>query len=235
MNPAFFELHKDLPREGPGDLESLDWALSQVNLAQDAAILDAGCGPGADIAGLLAHVPDGRVTAIELHTPFVEAAANAFAGEPRVTVMEGDMATPPGGPYDLIWCAGALYFLGVADGLTAWKRVLKPGGFVAFSEPLYFVETPSDEARAFWDGHPVGHRADVLADIAAAGFTLKADRKLPDAAWEAYYQPLEARIARLRDGADEALTAVLDEGDAEASGWRAHKEATGYGQFVVSL
>ncbi len=66
------------------------------------------------------------------------------------------------GPFDLIWSAGALYFLGVTDGLTGWRAALAPGGAVAFSEPCFFTDTPSDAARAFWDGYPDdrcrGHR-----------------------------------------------------------------------------
>ena len=53
---AFFTVHQDLPREGPGDRESLDWALGLAGVAPEGVILDAGCGPGADVPGLLAHV-----------------------------------------------------------------------------------------------------------------------------------------------------------------------------------
>jgi len=86
---------------------------------------------------------------------------------------------------------------------------------------------------SFWDGHKTDSQADVLNAIEKAGYHLIAERKLPDAAWEAYYVPMEARITQLRKLADPSLEAVLDEGDAEISGWRAHKSETGYGQFVV--
>jgi len=100
---AFFELHKDLPREGPGDLESLNWAFSNIDLAQSAVILDAACGPGADIEGLLGQVPLGRVVGLDKHQPFVDVATSKFANHDRVQIVPGDMATPPGGPYDAIW------------------------------------------------------------------------------------------------------------------------------------
>ena len=230
---AFFELHKDLPREGPGDLESLNWAFSNIDLAQSAVILDAACGPGADIEGLLGQVPLGRVVGLDKHQPFVDVATSKFANHDRVQIVQGDMATPPGGSYDAIWCAGALYFLGVEAGLKAWSAHIKPGGFVIFSEPLFFTDAPSQGAMSFWDGHKTGSQADVLNAIEKAGYHLIAERKLPDAAWEAYYVPMEARITQLRKLADPSLEAVLDEGDAEISGWRAHKSETGYGQFVV--
>lgn len=233
MGSAFFELHKDLPREGPGDRESLDWALSHVEIPKDGAILDAACGPGADIADLLEYVPGGRVTAIDRHRPFVEAASKACAGDDRVSIVEGDMGAPPSGPYDLIWCAGALYFLGVEAGLNAWRDLLSPSGAIAFSEPLFFVEDPSAAAKAFWGNHPTGHYDDVLGAVKAAGFEVTAYRKLPDAAWEAYYEPQEERIAMLRRTAGADLTKVLDEAEEEVSGWRKCRTETGYGQFVV--
>ena len=229
---AFFELHKDLPREGPGDTESLNWALAQVNLPASGRILDAACGPGADLTDLLAHVPSGEVVGVERHAPFVEAARRR-APHAQIQVFQGDMAAPPNGPYDLIWCAGALYFVGVEPGLSAWRAHLADGGVVVFSEPLFFTEDPSAEAVAFWGKDPVGHREDVLSSIDAAGYALITDRKLPDAAWEAYYGPQDARVQQLRAGADEALTKVLDQADCEARSWRALRQETGYGQFVV--
>jgi ubiquinone/menaquinone biosynthesis C-methylase UbiE len=43
----FFEIHKDLPREGPGDNESTRKAFSMlVDLPAEPDILDIACGPG---------------------------------------------------------------------------------------------------------------------------------------------------------------------------------------------
>jgi hypothetical protein len=69
--------------------------------------------------------------------------------------------------------------------------------------------------------------------IAAAGYALLGQRVLSDAAWEAYYDPMEERIARLRPGADPALAKVLDAGQAEIDLWRAHRRSFGYALSVV--
>ncbi|MEM8789564.1 MAG: class I SAM-dependent methyltransferase [Pseudomonadota bacterium] len=233
MDSPFFTLHRGLPREGPGDAESLDWALGVAAPAPDGWVLDAGCGPGADIPGLLQHVPDGRILGLDLHAPFVEAARARLGGDPRVTLRAGDMARPEG-RFDLIWCAGALYFLGLEPGLAGWRAALRPGGRVAFSHPVFFVAEPSPGARAFWQGDPVSDIAQLRAEVAAAGYEILATRPLPDAAWEAFYTPMDARIAALRSGAPAAaLAAVLDAGEAEAAGWRAHAAETGYLQVVA--
>lgn len=233
---AFFTVHQDLPREGPGDRESLDWALAQTSLAPDAHILDAACGPGADLMHLKSHVPHGRVIGIDAHAPFVAAATARCAGQAGIRVTQGDMADP-GGPYDMIWCAGALYFLGVERGLTLWRSALASGGIVAFSEPVILSDPLPAGARDFWEGYAgLTDEAGIRAAAAAAGYTVRATRVLPDAAWEAYYTPLSARIDALRaTGPDADLRAVLDAAAAEVAQWRTYRRDTGYLQVVAQL
>jgi SAM-dependent methyltransferase len=224
---AFFTLHYGLDREGPGDRASLNWALSLCDLAPDAKICDAACGPGADIAGLLAHVPDGRVEAFDAHPPFVQAARARFADRDDVLVRPGDLADP-GGPYDAIWCAGAMYFLGVEQGLATFRKALAPGGCLIFSEPVYLTDPPGHDARAFWEGYKPLTRDGLLCAVGTAGFTPLGDRVLPDAAWTAYLDPIRARIAKLRPGADPVLAKVLDAAEAEADLWHKVRRDTGY-------
>ena len=234
---AFWTLHSNLPREGPGDAAMLDRALRAARVAETAQILDAGAGPGADIAALLTHVPRGHVTAIEQHADFARAAAARFAGNPQVTVKTGDMADP-GGAYELIWCAGALYFLGVEAGLRAWRTALRPGGQVIFSDAIWLTAARPDEAVRNWQEYPaMTDRAGVARAIAAAGYTLLDDWVLPDAAWEAYYTPLEARVEMLTPQAetDPDLAATLAEARSEIALWRRHRRVFGYGLFRVRL
>ena len=231
---AFFTLHADLPREGPGDAESLAWAVGLAGVAQDARILDGGCGPGADIAGLLVAAPGGQILAVDRHPPFVERTRAAWAQEPRVTARQGDMADADG-PFDFIWVAGALYFLGIEAGLRTMRDKLAPGGALAFSELVWLVDDPNPELRAENEAeYPQMAGMEVLNQrIEAAGYTLLGQQVLSDAAWEAYYTPMEARVAKLRPGADAALTKVLDEGQAEINLWRAHRRRFGYALSVV--
>lgn len=233
LGEAFFQLHSDLPREGPGDADSLEWAMDLARVPRDARILDAGCGPGADVAVLLARANRGHVTAVDAHAPFVDRVRAAYATDERVTALAADMLQP-GGPYDFIWCASAIYSVGIEAALTAWRSMLAPGSFVAFSEPLWLTDTPSAGAISFWAEYPdIGSPDRVRDRIEAAGFRMIDYRTLPDEAWEAYYTPQEARIAKLRPGADAALTAVLDEAETEISGWRKHHDEFAYAVFVT--
>lgn len=222
-------LHSDLPREGPGEPADIHWAAETAGLRRNAQLADVGCGPGGDIGTLLDVAPEGHVTALDKAAQFVASARDQFGSEPRVTVLRADMASIAN-TYDMIWCAGAVYFLGVTEALTAWRKSLRPGGVVAFSQLCWYTDAPSDRARAFWDaGYPqMTDEAGVAAQIADAGYEVLDTRRLSDAAWEAYFGPLDARIAMLRPKADDALKAVLDEAEEEAACWRAHRDEFGY-------
>ena len=225
---AFFTLHRDLPREGPGEAAEVAWAADVVGLAQNAEMADIACGPGGDIAALLRAAPDGHVTALDKTAHFVDAARAIWADDPRATILRADMARVMN-TYDMIWCAGAVYFLGVTEALKTWRKSLKPGGVVVFSEPCWFTDTPCAQSVEAWAEYPaMSDAAGIAARIDAAGFEVVATRKLSDQAWENYYGPLDARIAALRTDADAALTKVLDEAEAEAAAWRAHRDEFGY-------
>lgn len=233
MNEAFFILHSEVPREGPGDAASLHWAMDLAGIKPDARILDAGCGPGADVADLLAVAPQGHVTAVDAHAPFTDRVAQAWAGDARVTVLAGDMAAQSG-PFDIIWCAGAMYFLGITNGLKSFRDALSYGGAIVFSELVTLVDAPSPEVAALKSDYADFAGIDVMKDrIEAAGYDLLGLQVLSDTAWEDYFQPLESRIATLRPGADAALNAVLDEQAAEIALWRAHRDEFGYALAVV--
>ena len=230
---AFFELHKDLPREGPGEPDDVAWAARVAKLRSDARICDAACGPGADIPALRAAAPDGHITAIDKVEQFAAQAKAQHGHLPRTHITSGDM-TNLTGPFDFIWCAGAVYFLGVTEALTLWRPILSQGGSIAFSQVCWFTDTPPEDARKGWADYPqMTTDAGVLKAIEDAGYTCLQSRRLSDAAWEAYYTPLDARIAALEPGDTDAMRAVLAEGRAEASLWRTHRAAFGYLLCVV--
>ena len=231
---AFFQLHTNLPREGPGEIEDVVWAAELAGLKPEALVLDAASGPGGDIGALLRVAPRGHITAVDLHGPFINAAHAQWGNDNRVTLITGHMLMSPG-PFDFIWCAGAVYFLGIGTALAGWRPHLASGGSIAFSEPCYFTENPSEGACAIWEGEGVRVASEVgiANQIKAAGYEILGQRRLSDTAWESYYHPLEARIAQLRAGADDGLAKVLEENEAEISAWRTYKDETGYLLSVV--
>ncbi len=231
---AFFLIHSDLPREGPGDAESLNWALSQITLPAAPRILDAGCGPGADIPGLLAHRPSATIDARDTHAPYIERIRAAYADDPRVLPSTDDMAAPTG-RYDLIWSAGAIYFLGVKAGLTAWRPHLTEHGAVIFSELSWTGHPVSATAKSHWAEYEAMQDWHcVLADTQAAGYRVIAHRYLPRAAWANYYDPIQKRVDELRaSNPDPELIQALDAEQSEIDLWRAHGDEYGYLQVVA--
>lgn len=232
MNDAFFALHSDLPREAPGDAETLAWALDLAKTPARGRILDAGCGPGADLAVLSRLRPGCELTGIDLHPPFVQAVA---ARLPHVRGVVGDMLRPEG-QFDLIWSAGAAYGPGVMAALAAWRFHLAPSGVVAFSDCLWRKSRPAAATKAFWSREypAMCDLAGHLQRLESAGWRLLGARWLGVAAWEAYYGPLSDRIAALRPQADAELLAVLDDTQAEIDLWRAHGGDYGYYLSVVA-
>jgi len=135
----FFEVFESVPRGGPGDPESTRRALAMMaGLPAHPRVLDLGCGPGAG-SSKLASLTGGRVTALDLHAPFVvqqAAAARAAGLSHRLDPVCADMRDAPlaAGVFDLVWSEGALYSIGFRYGLELCARLARPGGYVAASE-----------------------------------------------------------------------------------------------------
>ncbi len=226
---SFFTVHQDLPREGPGSDEDVEWACALAEVAPEAVICDAGSGPGGDIAALLSCAPIGRVVAVDKY--FGDAADRRYASDPRVRGVKADFADLnqlAEAPFDMIWSAGALYFLGLENALASMARALKPNGVLAFSEPCRLVNDPSPEAVAFFEGYPMRTGTEIAEFARQAGYDVLGQRAVSDAGWEAYYQPMEARIKTLRPKADNALSEILDLCAKEAADWRTYKSEVGY-------
>ncbi|WP_372841572.1 trans-aconitate 2-methyltransferase [Phaeovulum sp.] len=234
--PAFFTLYSNLLREGPGLPADVHWAIGVAGTPADADICDAGCGSGADAETLAEALPLARIQAIDI-TPSLagEAQARLARFGARATARVGDMLVP-GGPFDLIWCAGAAYFPGLGVALDAWRKVLKPKGKVAVSEPVLLERPANPCARAFWQGEPVelSDPAGLAARFSAAGFRIMGQRLLVGDPWQVYYASLAARIALLRKGQPSAaLAEVLDASEREIAAWRRCPESIAYALIVA--
>lgn len=230
----FFTLYRNLHREGPGEAADVHWALAQLD-RPPARVADLACGSGADLESLAQALPDARLTGIDRQDHFVrEARARTLRFGARITLKTGDMADP-GGPHDLIWCAGAVYFIGIKAALRAWKPCLAPGGVVAFSEPVLVPGPASKVVAEFWgsEGFDLFSAPEINGLITEAGFRTRASRLIIGSAWQNYYSPLENRIAALRPGASPALTQVLDTTAREIALWRQAPDQIAYLLSIV--
>jgi trans-aconitate methyltransferase len=68
----FFELHNELPREGPGDAASTRRAFALMSaLPAQPRLLDIGCGPGQQTLEL-ARISTATILALDTHQPFLD-------------------------------------------------------------------------------------------------------------------------------------------------------------------
>ena len=146
----------------------------------------------------------------------------------------------PDGSFDVLWCEGAIVIIigSFAKGLSAWRRLLVPGGHMVVSELCWLRDAVPTEVKAFFDaeGADVTDMDARRKDIADNGYRLVGDFVLPAVGWwENYYVHLGTTLERFRvahAGDDEALE-VAARSQYEIDLYRRHQEHFGYGFFVM--
>ncbi|TPV92439.1 MAG: class I SAM-dependent methyltransferase [Myxococcales bacterium FL481] len=208
-----------LPRQGPGSLACTRRALARCEpLPPDAKIIDLGCGVGAQTLHL-ASLTSGSILAIDRHPPSIARLRAAIAERGlshRVHARVADFGAldlPPLS-FDLVWSEGALYNLGLDHALPLCAGLLRSKGYLAFTDAVWrTIDPPAEVRAAFAQEYPSMRRVDEVLALIERGPWRRVDHfDLPDEAWwDAFYGPLEQRLAQLRSayvGDEELLTAV---------------------------
>jgi len=238
----FFEVFESLPRQGPGNRACTAKALALCSdLPTSPAVLDLGCGIGAQTIHL-AELTSGSIVAIDNHAPSIErlgATVSKLGLSHRISPVVGDMAHSglPPASFDLVWSEGALYNIGIEKALGICYELLRPGGYLAFTDAVWRKDNPPPEVKESFDlDYPsMGKVCDLLATIDNSGFALIGHFTLPDEAWwEDFYTPMELRIKELRGkyAADDEALAVLDQLEQEPAMHRRHSDYYAY-EFIV--
>jgi SAM-dependent methyltransferase len=239
----FFAIHRDLPREGPGEDASTLRALDRVRaITPVARIVDIGCGPGMQTIAL-ASASDAHVTGVDTHVDYLEqlrtrAARARVSG--RVHALRASMFDLPlqAAAVDLVWAEGAIYIVGFERGLREWRQLVRRDGCVAVTHLSWLTADPPDAPRQFWASRfpAMATVEDNLRIAERCGYDVVDHFTLPESGWwNDYYRPLEQRLASLRAtyASDSRALAVLDGTQEQIDLFRGFPGVYGYVFYVL--
>lgn len=153
------------------------WGLSFVDIAEEANVLDIGCGGGANIARLLRRCPKGTVQGIDYSPVSVrksqEVNAAAIASG-RCKVQEGSAAELPyaDGEFDLVTAFETVYFWpGIEECFRGVRRVLKEGGRFLIVNEDDGLTGNNEKWEKMIDGMHTYTPDELRSHLAAAGFS----------------------------------------------------------------
>jgi len=233
-----FDLHQGLPREAPGNDAATERALHLLPaLPAFGAVLDIGCGPGAQTIALARNLK-GTITAIDTHRPYLdelESRARSAGLAERIVTLQVSMDALPfeRESFDLIWAEGSIYIIGFEIGLRLWRPLVRTNGYIVVSELTWLTDAPPGAAHEFW-GRAYPAMASIEQNrttIERCGLGLVADFVLAADAWfEDYLTPLEEKIAALRQrfARDPAALQFLGDQQMEIDIVRRYGNAFGY-------
>lgn len=238
------DLHKDGLRQGPGgeDETRLAIRLSELKGVANLKIADIGCGTGASTL-VLAQELDAQITAVDFLPEFLakleDTAARAGVAN-HITALSASMEALPfsEGEYDAIWSEGAIYNMGFAAGIKAWRDYLKPNGILAVSELTWLTDQRPAELQQHWDREysEVDTASSKMAVLEQLGFSPVGYFPLPERCWiENYYRPMQNRFADYlnRNDNSEAAKAIVSAEEHEISLFERHKTFVSYGYYIA--
>lgn len=154
-----------------------DWGFGHITIAEDACILDAGCGGGANIKKLLAKAPKGQVKGIDYSEVSVEKSrkvnANAIK-EGRCEVLQASVVEFPFPAllFDLVTAFETIYFWpDLVECFQEVYRVTKPGGTFFICNESNGETNKDDKWVEKIGGMTIYNAAQILTALNHAGFT----------------------------------------------------------------
>ena len=231
-----------LERQGPGSDEATLTALHFAESIQPGAkVADLGSGTGSS-ALLIARKTQAHVIAVDAFADFLtklEHSAIRLGLGSLVEPIVGDMAhlSFERESLDAIWSEGAIYNIGYEHGLRYWHQFLRPGGFVAVTDAVWFRSNPPQEVWRFWNDaydqiDTIDHK---IEQMQAAGYEFVAAFRLGSECWtENFYEPQHAvRKAFARQHTDNAFAQeFIKNQEFEESIYAKYGDYYGYAFFI---
>jgi len=199
------ELYRDILKEDPGRLDYTRKAFRMLPELVDPNILDIGCGEGAPTIEL-AKLSNGHVTGVDIDEKALNKLRRnveelGLSDTIKIFNMSMSNLDFPSESFDVIWSEGAIWFMGFEKGILAWKKFIKPKGFLVVHEMCWINPNPPEEIENHWMKiYPGICTVDENLDmISICGYEVVASFPLPEKAWwELYFGPIHERIELLR-------------------------------------
>lgn len=217
----FFDIHKDLPRQGSGRDKYTQKAFEMIPTIKNPLILDIGCGPGLQTVEL-AKLTGGRIIAIDIHQPYLDQLKKLTEKEKlsdKIEIQNKSMFKMdfPQEYFDIIWAEGSIFIIGFEQGLREWKKFVKKNGYLAIHEMTWLKDNLPKEISDYWEKvYPaISNIEKNLEIIRKCNYKVVGYFPLPeDAWWELYYTPLEKRLKNMKTkykNNSEALRMIKEE------------------------
>jgi ubiquinone/menaquinone biosynthesis C-methylase UbiE len=240
---TFYEIYDGLPRGGPGGDESTRIAWSCMkDIPQKPRILDIGCGPGAQTM-CLADISKGEIHAIDNHAAFIDqlkktVADRGLGGAIHPMIADMTKLEFENESFDIIWAEGSIFIIGVETGLKEWRRFLRGGGTLAFTEACWLKDDRPAEIDRFWqEAYPDIHSIEeTVGRIERLGYRSIEHFILPENDWwDNYYNPILKKLPALfeKHKADDAALEILQFAEMEIDMYRRFSKYYGYVFYIA--
>ena len=140
--------------------------------------------------------------------------------------------------FDILWAEGSIFVIGFEKGLTAWRRYIRPGGFLVVHEMTWLQADPPQEILDHWTKVYPGIRTDSenIKFARDCGLELIDHFPVPEEVWwHDYYDPLEILILQLHEkyAMDQAALKVLEKEQHEVDLYRKYSKWYGSAFYIM--
>jgi SAM-dependent methyltransferase len=238
------DLHKGAYRQGPGGDAETEKAIGLAGIDRKAPIriADIGCGTGASTL-TLARLLNVKITAVDFLQDFIDVLANRAESNgvgDKVTPLCASMEQLPfeDEAFDVVWSEGAIYNIGFAKGVAAWRRYLKPGGLLVVSEITWLTRSRPSGLQDHWNREypEIDMASAKIRVLEDSGYTPVGYFVLPEHCWlDNYYEPMRRGFDGFlsRNGNSKEAQAIVEAEQHEMKLYEDYKAYFSYGVYIA--